>query len=138
MGILTFFWFYIFLFTLNDIFTPQTPFKKLTRPRAKQEFSSLRDKWYRSWWIDPGFVQGLSVTRLCTQWIDPQIQQIDRHPTEKWLRQKTDDKTQETHQLALKNWNFDSPKLRYNRMTYLSFNQGVKIDSYWIRILSRA
>ena len=37
-----------------------------------------------------------------------------------------------------KNWKFDSPKLKYNRMTYLSFNQGVRIDSYWSRMLPRA
>ena len=41
-------------------------FKKLTRPKAKQEFYSLRDKWYQSWWIDLGFVQELSMEKkLC-------------------------------------------------------------------------
>ena len=60
----------------------------IARNFSQKKFLSVGVKWYRSWWIDPHIVQGLLVTRLCTQWIDPQIQQIDRHPTEKWLRQK--------------------------------------------------
>ena len=43
---------------------------------------------------------------------------------------KTEEKTQETHQLAFHKLKIDPPKLRYNRMTHLSFNQGVRMDSY--------
>ena len=38
-------------------------------------------------------------------------------------------KTQENQQ-AFQKLKIDPPKLRYNRMTYLSFNQGVRIDLY--------
>ena len=67
-----------------------------------KKFLSVGVKWYRSWWIDPHFIQGLLATRLCTQWINPRIQQIDRHPTEKWLRKKklTIRHKKETHQQA--------------------------------------
>ena len=53
-----------FSFTRNDNFTPQTPFKKNSQDQGQtHEFSSLRDKWYRSWWINPSFVQELSVEK---------------------------------------------------------------------------
>ena len=57
-------WGFWIFFTRNDNFTPYILFKKNSQDQGQnRNFFSLRDKWYRSWWIDPSFVQELSVEK---------------------------------------------------------------------------
>ena len=110
----------------------------LNRPNLKKKKKlsvwETRNKWYRYWWIDLGFVQGLLVIRLCTEWIDPQIQHINLHPTKKRLRQKlTKNHKKQTNKLS-KNWKLIHQSWEtLGWRTYLPINELVlnHIDQTW-------